>query len=44
MKIQDITSTKPTTVTPDTPITEAARMMKDHVTCIDAMACVACRP
>jgi CBS domain-containing protein len=30
MKIQDIMSTEPTTVTPDTPITEAARMMKDH--------------
>lgn len=30
MKIQDIMSAEPTTVTPDTPITEAARMMKDH--------------
>lgn len=30
MKIQDIMSTEPSTVTPDTPITEAARMMKDH--------------
>jgi len=30
MKIQDIMSTDPSTVTPDTPITEAARIMKDH--------------
>ena len=30
MKIQDIMSTEPNTVTPDTPITEAARLMKDH--------------
>lgn len=30
MKIQDIMSVEPTTVTPDTPITEAARMMKEH--------------
>jgi len=30
MKIQDIMSTDPSTVTPDTPITEAARLMKDH--------------
>lgn len=30
MKVQDIMSTEPNTVTPDTPITEAARMMKDH--------------
>jgi len=30
MKIQDIMSADPTTVTPDTPITEAARIMKDH--------------
>jgi len=30
MKIQDIMSTEPSTVTPDTPITEAARLMKDH--------------
>jgi CBS domain-containing protein len=30
MKIQDIMSTEPATVTPDTPITEAARIMKDH--------------
>ncbi len=30
MKIQDIMSTDPNTVTPDTPITEAARLMKDH--------------
>jgi len=30
MKIQDIMSAEPSTVTPDTPITEAARLMKDH--------------
>ena len=30
MKIQDIMSVDPNTVTPDTPITEAARIMKDH--------------
>jgi CBS domain-containing protein len=30
MKIQDIMSAEPSTVTPDTPITEAARIMKDH--------------
>lgn len=30
MKIQDIMSADPSTVTPDTPITEAARLMKDH--------------
>ena len=30
MKIQDIMSADPNTVTPDTPITEAARLMKDH--------------
>ncbi|HUQ17974.1 MAG TPA: CBS domain-containing protein [Gemmatimonadaceae bacterium] len=30
MKIQDIMSTDPSTVTPDTPITEAARLMKHH--------------
>lgn len=30
MKIQDIMSTEPSTVTPDTPITEAARLMKEH--------------
>ena len=30
MKIQDIMSVDPSTVTPDTPITEAARLMKDH--------------
>jgi CBS domain-containing protein len=30
MKIQDIMSVEPSTVTPDTPISEAARMMKDH--------------
>lgn len=30
MKIQDIMSAEPNTVTPDTPITEAARLMKDH--------------
>lgn len=30
MKIQDIMSFEPNTVTPDTPITEAARLMKDH--------------
>ena len=30
MKIQDIMSAEPSTVTPDTPITEAARMMKEH--------------
>ncbi len=30
MKIQDIMSVEPNTVTPDTPITEAARLMKDH--------------
>jgi CBS domain-containing protein len=30
MKIQDIMSVEPNTVTPDTPITEAARIMKDH--------------
>jgi len=30
MKIQDIMSPEPSTVTPDTPITEAARLMKDH--------------
>lgn len=30
MKIQDIMSVEPTTVTPDTPITVAARMMKEH--------------
>lgn len=30
MKIQDIMSADPNTVTPDTPITEAARLMKEH--------------
>jgi CBS domain-containing protein len=30
MKIQDIMSAEPSTVTPDTPITEAARLMKEH--------------
>jgi len=30
MKIQDIMSADPSTVTPDTPITEAARLMKEH--------------
>ena len=30
MKIQDIMSVEPTTVTPDTPITEAARIMKER--------------
>lgn len=30
MKIQDIMSADPNTVTPDTPITEAARLMKNH--------------
>jgi signal-transduction protein with cAMP-binding, CBS, and nucleotidyltransferase domain len=30
MKIQDIMSVEPNTVTPDMPITEAARLMKDH--------------
>lgn len=30
MKIRDIMSVEPNTVTPDTPITEAARLMKDH--------------
>lgn len=30
MKVQDIMSVDPSTVTPDTPITEAARLMKDH--------------
>jgi len=30
MKVQDIMSVDPNTVTPDTPITEAARLMKNH--------------
>lgn len=30
MKIQDIMSADPSTVTPDTPLTEAARLMKEH--------------
>jgi CBS domain-containing protein len=30
MKVEDIMSADPNTVTPDTPITEAARLMKDH--------------
>ena len=30
MKIQDIMSAEPNTVTADTPISEAARLMKDH--------------
>ena len=30
MKIQDIMSAEPNTVTPDTSLTEAARLMKDH--------------
>lgn len=30
MKVQDIMSADPSTVTPDTPITEAARLMKEH--------------
>jgi CBS domain-containing protein len=30
MKIQDIMSADPNTVTPDTPLTEAARLMKEH--------------
>jgi CBS domain-containing protein len=30
MKIQEIMSADPSTVTPDTPITEAARLMKEH--------------